>query len=874
MTEITGTRFTLEVQPKIPERLSRLHELADNLLYSWENQITALFKRLDRELWSETGHNPKVFLRRVSQAKLETASQDRIFLENYDRAISSYDNYHRTTMHNDAQEALDAEKDLIAYFCAEFGFHESLPIYSGGLGILAGDHCKAASDLNIPFVAVGMLYRQGYFTQKIDNDGNQLAHYLPNDFSDLPISPARNKEGQEIHLKVPIQERQVELKVWQVKVGHIRLYLLDSDLPSNLDHDRRITYQLYGGDITTRIQQEIVLGIGGVKALRALGIEPTVWHINEGHAAFMIIERCREFVTQGYDFDAALELAANCTVFTTHTPVPAGHDIFDHSLILDHLKHYIRELNINDKRFLELGAFPSNPHGFNQTALAIRGSRFQNGVSRIHGDVASKMESYLWKEIPHNENPMTYVTNGVHLQTFLALEWINLFDMRVGTEWRNELRNYDYWERIETIPDHVYWSHHQSLKQELFSYLKHRTVIQLRRNGCSEVQIERLTKYIDPQNTNVLVIGFARRFATYKRAALLFSDIERLRRLLNDPASPIVFIFAGKAHPLDEPGQRLIKTIHEYSRMPEFEGKILVAEGYDIGLARKLVAGVDVWLNNPEYPLEASGTSGQKAGLNGVINLSVLDGWWGEGYNGENGWAIKPHEPEFERQFRDRQEGQDLLNILETQVIPLYFARPGTNVGSDDRRTSQKHYAQFGYSEGWVKMSKASMKSIIPMFNSQRQVMDYVNNLYGPASKQGKKLGANNASGAKELSEWKKKVASAWPKVSLRRTDTEIKPAIASGDILTVNVAAYLDGLSPSDVVVECLVEARDVMGEYHTHECHKFAAVGKIEDTNETAFRLELCSSLSGLQFYQIRIYPYHILLRHPFETGFMRWL
>ncbi len=748
---MVGTRFSIEVQPKLPARLSRLQDLAEDLLYSWDRQVRGLFFRLDRPLWESSGHNPKLFLRRVSQQRLEEAAEDRVFLEDYNRALSSFDSYHQATLRPGIEEYLDPEKDLVAYFCAEFGLHESLPIYSGGLGILAGDHCKAASDLGIPFIGVGMMYRQGYFNQTIDGHGNQIAHYTPTNFANLAIAPATLDNGQNVHVFVDMPGRRVMLKVWKAQAGHITLYLLDSDLPENQDADRAITYQLYGGDITTRIQQEIVLGIGGVRAIRALGLKPTVWHINEGHAAFQVLERCREWVRKSnMTFASALELVAAGTVFTTHTPVAAGHDIFDHNLISAYFADYIPELGISTEEFLQLGASPSNQNGFNQTALALRASRFHNGVSRIHGQVASQMESYIWPQIPHRENPIRHVTNGVHVPTFLARDWMNLYDMRFGREWRNELINDAYWERIDHIPDHSFWSLRQSLKAELLEDVRQRVTLQYRRNGYSDVLIDRMTQYLSPHETDILTIGFARRFATYKRATLMFSDPKRLERLLNDIGRPVLFMFAGKAHPNDLPGQHFIQVIHEFSRRPEFIGRIIIIEGYDMALARKLVTGVDVWLNTPEYPMEASGTSGQKAGLNGVINLSVLDGWWGEGYNGENGWAIAPHGQQYDAAYRDHEESTELLDIIERQVIPLYYQRNG-----------------HGYSEGWVRMSKASIKSILPQFNSQRMVMDYIRDFYSAANKQCKKLAADQYGGARELAEWKALVRRIWPRVSL-----------------------------------------------------------------------------------------------------------
>ena len=852
---MSGTRFSLEVQPHIPAALKQLEDLANDLFYSWDRQVRRLFTRLDQDLWGTSGHNPKTFLRRVSQERLEEAAEDRVFMEDYQRVLAAYDTYHQQSMPDGINKHIDADEDLIAYFCAEFGFHESLPIYSGGLGILAGDHCKAASDLCLPFVGVGILYRQGYFNQTIDEHGTQISHYSPSDFYDLPVTQSLDKEGHPLEIEIDFPGRKVYLHVWCAKAGHIRVYLLDSDLDKNQEHDRIITHQLYGGDRNIRIQQEIVLGIGGVRALRALGIKPTVWHINEGHSAFQILERCREGTLKGFDFACALEVIAAGTVFTTHTPVAAGHDIFDHELITGYFSNYIKALGIDMQQFLQLGATPENHSTFNQTALALRGSRFHNGVSRIHGTVASEMEHYIWPDVPYRENPIRYVTNGVHLQTFLAREWSNLYDMRFGRAWRDELLNEDYWDRVDEIPDHSYWSLRQSLKTELFENVTYRALHQCRRNGCSEVLMDRLTQHVSSGESDILTVGFARRFATYKRATLLFSDPERLSRILKNPERPVLLIFAGKAHPSDVPGQQLIRTIHEFSLLPEFIGHILLLEGYDLALGRKLVTGVDVWLNTPEYPLEASGTSGQKAGMNGVINLSVLDGWWAEGYNGENGWAITPHEPHFEADYRNHEEASELLDLLERKVAPLYY----------DRNNQ-------GYSEGWVKKSKASMKSCIPNYNSQRMVRDYITNFYAPASRQNRKLCADDYKGARELAAWKAKVNSAWQGVSMRRIDNS-RSWLMSGDSLKIEVAVDLGELTADDVVLECIIGTRSDQSSFVEREHISLKPAGKTEQ-GEAVFSIDLLPPLSGLQFYKLRLYPSHPLLSHPFETGHIIWL
>ena len=852
---MSGTRFTIEVQPKIPATLSRLEELAGNLLYSWDRQVRGLFFRLDRQLWDETGHNPKVFLRRIDQHKLEQAAEDPIYMQDYVRVISSFDSYLNSKMKKPAAGMIDDQADIISYSCAEFGLHESLPIYSGGLGILAGDHCKAASDLGLPFVAFGMLYRQGYFTQQIDSRGKQIAEYLPSHFPDLPVKPATDRDGKQIEVAIDVPGRTIYLQLWVANVGHISLYLLDSDLEKNTDSDRRITYQLYGGDLTNRLLQEVVLGIGGVRAHRALGLNPAVWHINEGHAAFQILERCRELVAQGEDFYTALEAVASCTVFTTHTPVPAGHDIFDRSLFSHYFASFAESLKIPLEKLFELGRSPGAENAFNMTALALRGSRFHNGVSKIHGSVSSVMERYVWPQIAPEENPLRYVTNGVHVPTFLSNEWASTFDMQFGGGWRNELLNEKYWRQIHDIPNHSFWSVRQLLKAKMLEAVYERSVTQHRRNGFSESQIRRLTRFINPQKTDVLTIGFARRFATYKRATLIFSDPQRLKKLLDGQVRPVVFIFAGKAHPHDHPGQELIRRIHEYSHDPEFEGKIILLENYDIALARKLVTGVDVWLNNPAYPLEASGTSGQKASINGVLNLSILDGWWGEGFDGQNGWAITPHDEKFSPEFRDLEESNEILDTLENEIIPLYYQRDGQ-----------------GYSTPWIEKCKRCMETLIPRFNAQRMVRDYLMDFYLPAIKQGKRFYADTLAPARNLATWKKRIREAWPMVHIERID-EPSTSLYAGQVFEVKVAVSLVNLSAEDVLVDCLIGQDTPLGAFERHTRESFRFVEMMSDGRALfAFSTELVTP--GLQSYMVRMYPHHEMLSQRFEVGCMLWL
>lgn len=849
-----STPFVLEVTPRIPERLSRLEELSNNLWYGWDLPTRDLFSRIHRTLWESVGQNPKDFLRRVDEQRLIDAAEDPTFLANYNRILSAYDTYHAKPIRSPYVEDF-VEDDLIAYFCAEFGFHESFPIYSGGLGILAGDHCKSASDMHLPFVGVGLLYRQGYFYQTIDSDGNQHAIYTDSEFDNLPISPVLRADASEIHVSVDMPGRVVEIKVWQARIGNVTLYLLDTDLAQNSSHDRGITHRLYGGDKTMRIEQEIVLGIGGVRALAAMGVEPTAWHINEGHAAFMLLERIRQLTEQALDFSAAHEAVAANTIFTTHTPVPAGHDHFSHGMMLPYFENYYPQLKLDRDGFLALGNAPDSSD-FNMTALAIHCSRFQNGVSRIHGRVSSEICSEMWPEIEEEESPMSYITNGVHMPTFLAKEWLEVFERFIGWDWSQHQTDVGFWEKMAGVPDHQFWSVRESLKSRMLQLIRQLVTQQHLRNHGSEAHIDRILKYADPANPNVLTIGFARRFATYKRALLLFENLDWLRQLLSDEERPVLFIFAGKAHPADIPGQDLIRRITHISRMPEFEGKILMLEGYDLRLARRLVAGVDVWLNNPLYPLEASGTSGMKAAMNGVLNLSVLDGWWDEGYDGENGWAIKPVSESLPESQRNREESQTLYELLQDQVIPTYYARN-----------------KMGYSPKWVAMSKRAIATLLPRFNSTRMVGEYVAKAYVPATQQYRRYWGEEFQGARAVAAWKAAVRQAWHQVTLRRLDVAQR-SIMFKDSVRIEVGVNLNGLQACDVKVE-LVMAHHIRKEkLHNSHRYTFEVQGGINEQGEHLFALDLMPKLCGKLEYRIRIYPRHPMLTHPFEMGLMHWL
>jgi starch phosphorylase len=734
--------------------------------------------------------------------------------------------------------------------------------------------------MRLPFVGIGLFYPQGYFTQQIDAEGNQISTYSDNDPRYLPISPVKDEEGGEIYVEVKIAETQVFAKAWLVKVGHIRLYLLDTNVPQNNDNDRTITHKLYGGDEHTRIKQEIVLGIGGVRLLRKLGIAPTVWHINEGHAAFSILERLRELIQSDKSFEMALEAVAANTVFTTHTPVPAGHDHFSQELMMNYLGSFsIHDLRLSKEAFLALGHWPNSHSDFNMTSLAIHGSRHTNGVSRIHGQISAEICADFWPEISPPENPMGYVTNGVHVSSMLARQWNSLFDESLGVGWHDHLCDSKFWQRIEEdisgqyITDQNFWNVKQTVKSRMLTVVRDTLISQHLRHQISETHLEHLFKYIDPNNPNILTIGFARRFATYKRATLLLNDRDKLRTILNDSKRPVVFIFAGKAHPADVPGQDLLRELYRVSCEPEFIGKILVVQGYDLGLSRRLVSGVDVWLNNPVYPQEASGTSGMKVGINGGINLSVLDGWWPESYDGSNGWAIKPSPHTDNLALRDHEDARSLYEVLNDEVIPLYYDR-----------------GRYGYSSGWVKKAKRSMTTIMLQFNTVRMLKDYLKTLYMPASRQGRRLNSDNYAKAQELSNWKTDVKAKWEGVQVRLLSAPQTQQFSYGEPITIQVAVRLNNLQPTDVTVELLlsrqiyhpellVPTQQDLQKLWQHNnvptaSYKFVPKHHLHDNGEYLYNLTLQPDWCGGLSYRIRVFPYHELLSDAHEMGMMRWV
>ena len=776
---------TYHVTPTLPATLEPLREVSFNLWWTWEPSARRLFRHLDPELWNRTNHNPVRMLQLSRQSRLEEVSQDKAFLRELKEVHDAFRNYLARKDTYGKTGAGSAIKNPVAYFSAEFGFHESIPNYSGGLGILAGDHCKSASDLDLNFVAIGLLYRHGYFKQQIDKEGVQEAVNLNQNFHDLPIREVRRGDAN-LLISVRILDREVFAKIWQLQVGRVNLYLLDTETPENSAEDRLITAELYGGDLEMRMRQEIMLGIGGVKALSALGIEADVFHMNEGHSAFLALERIRlNVVEKKLDFYSALQVVAAANVFTTHTPVPAGNDSFPREMMRKYFGQFAKELNIPFDELFSFGQTRVNPSDpFSMTILALRLSRHANGVSKLHGEVTRSLWKDVWTGVPVHEVPITSITNGVHTKTWMAPEFSALYS-RYLHDWEEHLTEADFWRGVIDIPDAQLWETHQKLKLRLVEFVRERIRMRRERVGESPEAIRRVNQILDPE---ILTIGFARRFATYKRGALLFGNKERLHRLLNDTTRPVQFIFAGKAHPRDEAGKALIQEVYKFSRQAGLENHLVFLEDYDSYIARRLVQGVDLWLNHPLRPLEASGTSGMKLAPNGGLNLSVLDGWWREGYNGNNGWAIGPEIDNGTIEFQNEVDASSLYQLLENQIIPLYYAKPDGKLPL-----------------AWLQLMRESIRSVTPVFNTHRMVKEYTERLYIPAAKSHEDFSRDNCSAATHLSQWKSKMRKDWPQVRIQ--DVQIgntdRQNIPVGESLQLSARVHLGAVDPKHVRVE-----------------------------------------------------------------------
>lgn len=727
---------------KLPQAIDRLPELAYNVWFSWNPDALELFARIDRERWDQIVHNPVRLLMETDRSVWESLSQDQDFTEHYRRVVAQWDAYlaETTWFQKTYPQHTNAR---IAYLSAEFGFHESLPLYSGGLGILAGDHCKSASDLGLPLAGVGLLYKKGYFNQKFNREGQQQAETVTYDFAKLPILPVMNDQDERLTITVPVADRTVTLQIWMIQVGRNNVYLLDADLEVNSPWDRELTAQLYGGNQDTRIAQEILLGIGGIRAIRALKLPTAVYHSNEGHAAFQALERIREQLEAGTPFHVAVEIIRASSVFTTHTPVPAGHDAFNVPMAEHYLQGLLRRWNEHKQAWLQLGVAEGSTQ-FNMTHLALNTSALRNGVSKLHGEVSRDMFRAFHGNIDAREVPIQHITNGVHMGTWLAPELQQLYNRFLPGTWLKHQSNQDQWQAVSLLSAESLWETHMELKEKLVRYARANLREQRRRNDMPADKVEEVRGYLSPQ---ALTIGFARRFATYKRASLIFSDLNRLHRLVNDEHRPVQFIFAGKAHPADLPGQEMIKQVYRISQMDRFRGKIVLLENYDINMARHLVQGVDVWLNNPRRPYEASGTSGQKAAMNGVINFSVLDGWWEEGYDGSNGWSIHgSNDADWQKQEQENTES--IYRLLEQEIVPLY-------------------YNQGPLPLQWISRMKRSIQTLAPVYNTDRMVMDYTNSVYVPALQRTLKFLENNHDAATKVADFKRFIKANWHHVRI-----------------------------------------------------------------------------------------------------------
>jgi glycogen phosphorylase len=845
---------TYNVTPTLPATLEPLRELSFNLWWTWEPSARRLFRQLDPELWNRTNHNPVRMLQLSRQSRLEELSQDKTFLRELKQVFEAFEKYlGRKDTYGKIGPA-SAIKKPIAYFSAEFGFHESIPNYSGGLGILASDHCKSASDLDLKFVGIGLLYRHGYFRQQIDKEGVQEAISLNQSFYHLPILEVRRGDAN-LLISVPILDREVFAKLWELNVGRVRVYLLDTDTPENSAEDRLLTAELYGGDLEMRMRQEIMLGIGGVKALNALGIEPDVFHMNEGHSAFLALERIRlNIIHKKLDFYSALQVVAAANVFTTHTPVPAGNDSFSREMMKKYFGTFAKELNIPFDELFSFGQTRVNPNDpFSMTILALRLSRHANGVSKLHGEVTRSLWKDVWTGVPAHEVPITSITNGVHTKTWMAPEFSALYNKHLGA-WEERLTEPDFWRGVIDIPDAQLWETHQKLKLRLIGYVREWERRRRERLGESPEAIRRANRILDPE---ILTVGFARRFATYKRATLLFSDKERLKRLLNDTTRPVQFIFAGKAHPRDEAGKSLIQEVYKFSREPGVENRIVFLEDYDSYIARRLVQGVDLWLNHPLRPLEASGTSGMKSAPNGGINLSVLDGWWREGYNGNNGWAIGAEIDNGSIEFQNEVDASSLYQLLENQIIPLYYAKPDGKLPL-----------------AWLQLMRESIRSVTPAFNTQRMVKEYTERLYIPAARSYEDFSRDGCGAATQLSQWKTQMRRDWPQVQI--FDVQIgnkdRKNISVGESLQISARVHLGALDPNHVRVEAY-HGEVNNGDIRNPMATVLNQTSQADGDGNYIYQGSVPASESGTYGFSVRVVPTHSHLMQAHELRLITW-
>ncbi len=847
----------ITVNPQLPKRINKLSEIANNLWWSWNTDFLKLFKEIDIDLWETIEKNPVKFLKLVSQENLEKAAQNTAFTKEYDKIVDDFENYmnSKNTWFN--KNYPNNNNNLIAYFSAEYGLDEILPIYSGGLGILSGDHLKSASDLGLPFVAVGLLYKNGYFNQKINGYGDQQTEYKNIDLYNLPIIPVKNEKDEDLKISVKLPKGDLYLKVWQINVGRIKLYLLDSDIEENIDEEyKKITLRLYGGDQEMRIQQEIVLGMAGVKLLKELKLDPTVYHMNEGHSAFLILELIKNIIEEKkVSFDIARNIATSKTIFTTHTPVPAGNDIFPINLVEKYFKDFWSKINLEREEFLKLGMKPTQElePGFNMGILALKIAGEKNGVSKLHGAVSRELFGDVWPEIAAAESPITYVTNGIHTCSWLAPNIKKLYNKYLMPYWQDSMYLDSVWEKIDSIPDEKLWEVHIERKEKLIKLLKENVTNRLRNSGVSYEEINEITSKL---NSNALTIGFARRFATYKRATLIFRDLERITQILNDESKPVQIIFAGKAHPADVEGQQLIKYIHEISMKPQFKGKIFLLENYNIAMARYLVSGVDVWLNNPRRPMEASGTSGQKASVNGVVNFSVLDGWWAEGYNSKNGWTIGTNAEYTSYEVQDNADSQSMYNTLESKIIPAYYDK-------------EKN----GISKKWIELMKNSIISTGGKYSTSRMVVDYTNNLYMPLCQQYNKYYSDLES-VMRYNKWKQEIKLSWDKIEIIQEENINNITLDAGNNIEVKCKVKLPNINVENIEVQAYYGKILDNGVVENILNIPMELIKKNDEEKEYQYKAKIELVSGGNYGYTFRVLPKHEMLLEATNLNLIKWI
>ena len=847
----------ITVNPQLPKRIEKLAEISNNLWWSWNTEFLRLFQKIDGDLWEISNKNPVKFLKNVSQERLEKVSKDILFLKEYDKVVENFDNYMNSKNTWFSNKYPENKKDLIAYFSAEYGLDETIPIYSGGLGILSGDHLKSASDLGIPLVAVGLLYKHGYFKQKINGYGQQETEYNGIDLYDLPINPVKDENGDELVIYVKFPKRRLYLKVWQINVGRVTLYLLDSDIEKNNAEDRDVTLKLYGGDQEMRIRQEIVLGMAGVSLLtKYLKLKPTVYHMNEGHSAFLILEIIKNIIKEKQvSFDVARDIASSKTVFTTHTPVPAGNDIFPIALVEKYFKEFWPRLGIDREEFLKLGMKPGIDldDGFNMGILALKIAGKKNGVSKLHGAVSRELFSDLWPNISANESPITHVTNGIHTCSWLAPRLKELYNKYLMPYWQDNMYQDYVWEKIKNIPDEKLWNVHTDRKTKLIKFVKESTMQRLRRAGYSYEEINEITSKLSPDK---LTIGFARRFATYKRATLIFKDLERITQILNNADRPVQIIFAGKAHPADKEGQDLIKYIHEISMMPQFKGKIFLLENYNIAMSRYLISGVDVWLNNPRRPMEASGTSGQKASVNGVINFSVLDGWWAEGYTQTNGWTIGTNSEYDSYEAQDMADSQSMYRTLEEKIIPTYYEK--------DKN---------GISKKWLELMKNSIITTGGKYSTARMLVDYTNKLYIPLCNLTKKY-YQDIDNVAAYNSWKKDLYVNWKDVRITQVDNLDNITIDAGNNIEVGCEVELPNIDVENVIVEAYYGKILENGIVEDVNIIPMTLTEQDEENKKYYFTTKIELTTGGNYGYTFRVMPRHDMLLDSANLNLIKWV